>query len=66
MSNLNSEILIYGMSSRSLHTVRPFWVNYCHSIIMMAILLQKCIPSYGLRNIFYVNSFISELEGLTL
>uniref|UniRef100_A0A0A9E3J0 Uncharacterized protein n=1 Tax=Arundo donax TaxID=35708 RepID=A0A0A9E3J0_ARUDO len=47
------------MSSRSLHTVRPFWVNYCYGVIMISIFLQKCIPSYDLRNIFCVHSFVS-------
>lgn len=61
-SDLDSEILIYWMSCRSLHTVRPFRINFCYRVIMISILLQKCIPSYHLWNVFRINSFISEAK----
>lgn len=62
MSNLNSGILVYGMSGRSPDTVRSFSVNFCYRIIMISILLQENITSYRLWNIFCINSFISEVE----
>ena len=62
--NLNTEVLIYGMSSRSLHTVRSFWVNNCYCIVVISIFLHKFIPSNELRNISCIGSFISVVEEL--
>lgn len=37
--NLNTEVFIYGMSSRSIHTVRSFRINNCHCVIVISIFL---------------------------
>ena len=37
--HLNTEVFIYVMSSRSLHTVRSFTINDCHCVIVISIFL---------------------------
>jgi hypothetical protein len=64
ISNLNTEVLIDGMSSRSLHTVRSFWVNNCYCVVMISIFLHKIIPSNDVRNISCISSFIPVVEEL--
>ena len=37
--HLNAEVFIYGMSSRSLHTVKSFRINDCNCVIVISIFL---------------------------